>query len=132
MTRKGKSRKVFVPDNSNKSSSKKKSTYKIRLNKFISNSGFCSRREADKFIEAGVITVNGKGITKLGYKVNLTDIIKFNNQKVNSEKFRYLVLNKPKNYTTKIQDDKKNLSVMDLISSACKETVYPTYKLSKS
>ena len=129
---KGKSRRNFSSNNSTKSFKNKKSTPKIRLNKFIANSGLCSRREADKFIEAGVVTVNGKGITELGHKVNPTDIIKFNNQKINAEQFRYLVLNKPKNYTTKIQNNKNILSVMNLISSSCKETIYPMDKLNKS
>ena len=104
---------------------------KIRLNKFISNTGICSRREADKFIEAGVVSVNGIGITQMGYRVNPNDTIKFNNQKLKSETLRYILLNKPKNYSGRIDSGTKTASVMSLISSACKEQIYPIDKLTK-
>ncbi len=105
---------------------------KIRLNKFISNSGICSRREADKFIEAGVVTVNGIGITQMGYRIGPNDIVKFNSQEIKSEKFRYILLNKPKNYSSKLDIKTQKISVMNLISSACKEHVFPIEKLNKS
>ena len=104
---------------------------KIRLNKLIANTGICSRREADKFIAAGVITVNGLGITELGYKVNSSDIVKFNGQKLKSENLKYVLLNKPKNYSGRINSGTKTTSVMNLISSACKEKVFPVDKLNK-
>jgi len=103
----------------------------IRLNKFIANAGICSRREADKFIEAGVVTVNGIGITEMGYKVSSIDIIKFNGQKINSETPRYVLLNKPKNYSGRIHSRTQTTTVMSLISSACKEKIYPIDKLNK-
>ena len=104
---------------------------KIRLNKFISNSGICSRREADKFIKAGVVTVNGIGITELGYKVNLSDVVKFNDQKIKTEQHQYVLLNKPKNYCCKLVNNEIE-SAINLVKSSCKEKIYPTDKLSKS
>ena len=124
---------------SNRSSFKKKQTPKnkiddgkIRLNKFISNIGICSRRDADKFIEAGVITVNGIGVTEMGYKVSPYDVVKFNGKKIKSETLRYVLLNKPKNYSVRIKNSAKIISVMNLIASACKEKIYPVDKLNKS
>ncbi|MAO34201.1 MAG: pseudouridine synthase [Flavobacteriales bacterium] len=105
---------------------------KIRLNKFISNSGICSRREADKFIEAGVVTVNGIAITKMGYKINPTDLVKFNSQKVKSETLRYVLLNKPKNYSVRESSTIQEKSVLSLVLSACKEKIYPIDRLNKS
>jgi len=105
---------------------------RIRLNKFISNTGVCSRREADKFIEAGVVTVNGVGITKMGYRVSPNDIVKFNNQNLKKDTLRYILLNKPKNYLGRIDSVTQTSSVMNLISSACKEKVFPIDKLNKS
>ena len=115
----------------NQSISNRKKNSKIRLNKFIANSGICSRREADRFIEAGVVSVNGIGVTEMGYKINADDIVKFNNKKITSEKLRYVVLNKPKKYSGRIDYSLKRNSVMDLISSACKEKIYPVDKLNK-
>ena len=86
---------------------------KIRLNKYISNSGICSRREADKYITAGLVSVNDVIISKLGSKVNENDIIKFNGQKVNIEKKIYVLLNKPKNYITTTKDPKNRKTVME-------------------
>jgi 23S rRNA pseudouridine2605 synthase len=126
-------------NSSNKSSFRKKQNAKnkiddrkIRLNKFISNTGICSRRDADKFIEAGVVTVNGIGITEMGYKVSNGDIVKFNGQQIKSETLRYVLLNKPKNYAVKTKEGAQTISVMSLIASACKEQVYPIDKLNKS
>lgn len=125
--------------NSNRSSfGKKKNTKnkiddgKIRLNKFISNVGICSRRDADKFIAAGVVTVNGSGVTKMGYRVGASDVVRFNGQKIRSETLRYVLLNKPKNSSIRIKNNAKTISVMNLISSACKEKIYPIDKLNKS
>ena len=105
---------------------------KVRLNKFISNSGICSRREADKFIEAGVVTVNGIGVTQMGYRVSSNDIVKFNSQEIKSEKLQYVLLNKPKNISSRLDNKTQKISVMNLISSACKEQILPTEKLNKS
>lgn len=101
---------------------------KIRLNKFIANTGICSRREADKYIEAGVITVNNIPIKKLGSKINSTDIVKFNGEKITSDISRYILLNKPKNYSLK-DGTPKHRSVSALIKNACKEVVFPINKL---
>ena len=84
----------------------------MRLNKYISNSGICSRREADKFIEAGIVSVNGKVITQMGFKVNRNDIIKFNDSIIKNQKLKYLLLNKPKNYTSSFKDAYKKNSVI--------------------
>ncbi len=139
MKRKGKSKNNFSHKNSNvpsfrktKNAQKKTDDRKIRLNKFISNIGVCSRREADKFIEAGVVTVNGIGITEMGYKVSPTDVVKFNGQQLKSETLRYVLLNKPKNYSGRIDSGTQTTSVMSLISSSCKERIYPIDKLNKS
>ena len=96
------------------------------MNKFIANAGICSRREADKFIEAGVVTVNGIGITEMGYKVTPTDIVKFNGQKLNSDTPRYILLNKPKNYSGRVDSASRTTSVMQLVQSACKERILPS------
>jgi 23S rRNA pseudouridine2605 synthase len=96
-----------------------------RLNKHVANSGICSRREADKFIEAGLVSVNGKVITSMGYKVNKTDIVKFNNSKIRREKEQYVLLNKPKNYVTNTKDPRKLNSVLRLVERICKEQLLP-------
>ena len=139
MKREGKSRKDFNPKPTKKSSFRKKQNAKkrvddgkMRLNKFIANAGICSRREADKFIEAGVVTVNGVGVTEMGYRVSSTDIVKFNGQKLKSDTPRYVLLNKPKNYSGRVESGTATSSVMQLIAAACKERVYPIDKLNKS
>ena len=96
---------------------------RVRLNKFIANCGICSRREADELISAGVITVNGEVVTELGTKVGLTDTIKYNNQVLRGERPVYLLLNKPKDYITTVDDPGKRHTVMELIANACKERV---------
>ena len=103
----------------------------IRLNKYISNSGICSRREADKFIEAGIVSVNGKVITQMGFKVNRNDIIKFNGSIIKNQKLKYLLLNKPKNYTSSFKDAYKKNSVISLIKGKCKENLFSIGKLDK-
>lgn len=105
---------------------------KMRLNKFISNTGICSRREADKFIEAGVVSVNGRGITAMGYKINPNDIIKFNGQRLKSEILQYVLLNKPKNYSSRITTRSKTPSVINLIATACTEKIFPIDRLGNS
>jgi len=139
MKREGKSRKDFNPKPTKKSSFRKKQNAKkrvedgkMRLNKFIANAGICSRREADKFIEAGVVTVNGVGVTEMGHRVSSTDIVKFNGQKLKSDTPRYVLLNKPKNYSGRVESGTATSSVMQLIAAACKERVYPIDKLNKS
>jgi len=104
----------------------------IRLNRYISNSGVCSRREADDLIEAGVITVNGKTITELGVKVSVDDEVRYDGQRIYPEKFRYVLLNKPKDYITTLDDPEGRQTVMFLVRKACKERIYPVGRLDRA
>ena len=104
----------------------------IRLNRFISQSGVCSRREADDFILAGVVTVNGQVVTELGTKILPTDEVRFHDEKLQGEKNVYLVLNKPKGYVTSLDDPHADKTVMDLVRDACTERVYPVGRLDKN
>ncbi len=103
----------------------------IRLNKFLSNAGICSRREADVLIETGVVSVNGKIITELGFKVSLTDIVKYDDQSIRAETKRYVLLNKPKGFITTMNDPMGRKTVMGLVINACKERVYPIGRLDR-
>lgn len=104
----------------------------IRLNKFIANSGVCSRREADTLIQAGVVTVNGEVVTELGTKVNIyTDEVKFNGEKLKGEEKVYLVMNKPKGYVTTASDPHAEKTVMELLKG-CPFRVFPVGRLDKS
>jgi 23S rRNA pseudouridine2605 synthase len=111
---------------------KEKQTEIVRLNRFIAASGLCSRREADEIITKGFITVNGKHITDLGTKVNETDDIRYKNRKLVSEKKVYILLNKPKDYVTTVEDPHAEHTVLELIGNACSERVYPVGRLDKS
>ncbi|AYQ33695.1 pseudouridine synthase [Runella sp. SP2] len=104
----------------------------IRLNKYIANAGLCSRREADGLIETGQITVNGKVINELGHKVNPGDIVKYGNRILNPEKMVYILVNKPKDYITTTDDPEGRHTVMELISGACQERVYPVGRLDRN
>ena len=104
----------------------------MRLNKFIANSGVCSRREADTFIQAGVVTVNGEVVTELGTKVNvITDDIRFNGERLKGEEKVYIVMNKPKGYVTTSSDPHADKTVMDLLSG-CDVRVFPVGRLDKA
>jgi len=103
----------------------------IRLNKFISNSGICSRREADTYIEHGSVTVNGKLVTEMGYKVKPGDEVRFDGTLISPEEKRYVLLNKPKNYITTMDDDRGRKTVMDLVENATKERIYPVGRLDR-
>ena len=107
-------------------------TGEIRLNRFISQSGVCSRREADEFILAGVVTVNGQVVTELGTKILPTDEVRFNDEKLQGEKHVYIVLNKPKGYMTSLDDPHADKTVMDFLRDACSERVYPVGRLDKN
>ena len=109
-----------------------KQTGEMRLNRFIAQSGICSRREADDFITAGVVSVNGKIVTELGTKVLPTDEVRFNDEPVQGEKKVYLVLNKPKGYVTSLDDPHAGKTVMELVSGACTERIYPVGRLDKN
>ena len=104
----------------------------IRLNKFLANAGICSRREADEFIQAGVVSVNGEVITELGAKVLRTDEVKFHDQPVTIEKKVYVLLNKPKDYVTTSDDPQQRKTVMDLVKGACPERIYPVGRLDRN
>ncbi len=104
----------------------------IRLNKYLANAGVCSRREADAFIQAGVVTVNGTVVTELGTKVMRTDEVKFHDQPVSLEKKVYVLLNKPKDYVTTSDDPQQRKTVMDLVKDVCPERIYPVGRLDRN
>ena len=104
----------------------------LRLNKFLANAGVCSRREADEFIQAGVVTVNGQVVTELGTKILRTDEVRFHDQPVNIEKKVYVLLNKPKDYVTTSDDPQQRKTVMDLVKHACPERIYPVGRLDRN
>ena len=104
----------------------------LRLNKFLANAGICSRREADEFIQAGVVTVNGEVVTELGTKILRTDEVKFHDQPVKIEKKVYVLLNKPKDYVTTSDDPQQRKTVMDLVKNACLERIYPVGRLDRN
>jgi 23S rRNA pseudouridine2605 synthase len=104
----------------------------LRLNKYLANAGVCSRREADEFIQAGVVTVNGEVVTELGTKVLRSDEVKFHDQPVTMEKKVYVLLNKPKDYVTTSDDPQQRKTVMDLVKGACEERIYPVGRLDRN
>lgn len=101
----------------------------IRLNKYVANSGICSRRDADIYIAAGNVTVNGKVVTEMGHKVKLSDEVKFDGRRINPEKPEYVLLNKPKGFYVTGSLEKKNRTVMDLVANASKAKLDPVGKL---
>ena len=104
----------------------------VRLNKFLANAGVCSRREADEFIQAGVVKVNGEVVTELGTKVLRTDEVMFHDQPVTLEKKVYVLLNKPKDYVTTSDDPQQRKTVMDLVKNVCPERIYPVGRLDRN
>jgi len=104
----------------------------LRLNKYLANAGVCSRREADEFIQAGVVTVNGQVVTELGTKILRTDEVRFHDQPVTIEKKVYVLLNKPKDYVTTSDDPQQRKTVMDLVKNACSERIYPVGRLDRN
>ena len=104
----------------------------IRLNKFLANAGVCSRREADEFIQAGLVTVNGEVVTELGTKILRTDEVKFHDAPVSLEKKVYVLLNKPKDYVTTSDDPQQRKTVMDLVKDVCPERIYPVGRLDRN
>lgn len=107
-------------------------TKPVRLNKYLANAGICSRREADDFIQAGVITVNGQVVDSLGVKVLPTDEIKFHDQPVRRERKVYILLNKPKNTVTTTDDPQERHTVIDIVRNACPERIYPVGRLDRN
>ena len=104
----------------------------MRLNKFLANAGVCSRREADEFIAAGVVKVNGEIVTELGTKIKPTDEVRFHEDTISIEKKVYVLLNKPKGYVTTVEDPQDRKTVMDLVKGACRERIYPVGRLDRN
>lgn len=104
----------------------------VRLNRYLANAGVCSRREADTFIQAGVVKVNGVVVTELGSKVKRSDEVMFHDQTISMEKKVYVLLNKPKDYVTTSDDPQNRKTVMDLVKNACRERIYPVGRLDRS
>lgn len=121
-----------IPSNVGKTKRVKSDPDLIRLNRFIANAGVCSRREADTYITAGSVTVNGKTITEMGHKVKLSDIVKFDGRLLNPQKKEYVLLNKPKNFITTTSDEKGRRTVMELISKASKSRLVPVGRLDRN
>ncbi|MFN8353575.1 MAG: pseudouridine synthase [Spirosomataceae bacterium] len=112
--------------------SKEKNETDIRLNRYIANSGVCSRREADELIASGQITVNNKVVTEMGYKVAQGDVVRYGKKILNPEKLVYVLLNKPKDYITTTEDPEERKTVMDLVKEACQERIYPVGRLDRN
>ena len=104
----------------------------MRLNKYLANAGICSRREADDFIQAGLVTVNGEIVTELGTKVTRNDDIRFSGERVNPERKVYILLNKPKDCVTTVDDPQERKTVLDCLQGACKERIYPVGRLDRN
>lgn len=105
---------------------------KIRLNRFLANAGICSRREADKLIESGVVSINNKVVTELGTKVGPSDTVHYGGDLLQSQRKQYVLLNKPKNYITTMDDPEQRQTVMELVFKACKERIYPVGRLDRA
>ncbi|MEX2596588.1 MAG: pseudouridine synthase [Salibacteraceae bacterium] len=103
-----------------------------RLNKYLSMAGICSRREADKFIEQGLVSINGSVVTELGTKVKPSDVVEYAGEKVKAEAIRYILLNKPKDCITTLSDERGRSTVIGLVKNACKERVYPVGRLDRN
>jgi 23S rRNA pseudouridine2605 synthase len=104
----------------------------VRLNKYLSNAGIASRREADELIRLGLVSVNGKVITELGVKVDpQKDVVQYDDAVIRPEKFQYVLLNKPKDFLTTVKDPEGRKTVMSVVSSACKERIYPVGRLDR-
>lgn len=103
----------------------------IRLNKYIAHAGLASRREADELIKTGVVEINGKVIQEMGYKVQPTDVVRFDGRELKAEKKVYVLLNKPKGFITTTQDEKGRKTVMDLVSNASPYRIYPVGRLDR-
>lgn len=104
----------------------------VRLNKYIANAGICSRREADKLIEAGSVKVNGQVVTQMGYQVKPGDVVSYGGETLSTEAKRYFLMNKPKGYITTVDDPQERKTVMMLIDGACRERIYPVGRLDRN
>ncbi|NDA06164.1 MAG: rRNA pseudouridine synthase [Flavobacteriia bacterium] len=103
----------------------------MRLNRFLAHAGICSRRDADALIADGMVTVNGKIITEMGFKVGPGDDVRYAGERLKSERKVYVLLNKPKGFITTVDDEKARKTVMDLVANACKERIYPVGRLDR-
>lgn len=103
----------------------------VRLNKYLSNAGVCSRREADVLIQTGVVSVNGTIVTELGYKIAPEDVVQYDGETINAETKRYVLLNKPKGFITTMDDPRGRKTVMSLVKKACRERIYPVGRLDR-
>ncbi|MEZ5173701.1 MAG: pseudouridine synthase [Bacteroidia bacterium] len=119
-------------DRKKKAPTLEESDGKIRLNKYIANAGVCSRREADDLIKSGAVKVNGKIITEMGYRISPSDKVQYGDETLNRETKRYLLLNKPKDYITTSSDPSGRKTVMELVSKACRERLYPVGRLDRA
>lgn len=115
-----------------KQGSPKKDNDVLRLNKYIANSGICSRREADQLIQSGAVQVNGEVVMELGTKVTKADKVKVDNESIKPEKNVYILLNKPKDYITTAKDTHNRKTVMMLVDNACDERIYPVGRLDRA
>ncbi|MBN1158928.1 MAG: rRNA pseudouridine synthase [Bacteroidales bacterium] len=104
----------------------------IRLNRYIASTGLCSRREADELIREGLITVNEKLVTDMGVKVSVSDTVRYNGERIREERKVYILLNKPKNCVTTVEDPHAKNTVLDLVRGACKERIYPVGRLDRN
>lgn len=132
MSKKPFHKKPFQGKHQAQSKSEPIAKFPMRLNKYIANSGVCSRREADKLIEAGEVNVNGKVITEMGYQVDSKDVVKYQGQKLVPEKLVYILLNKPKGFISTTSDPEGRRTVMELIKNACDEQVFPVGRLDRA
>ena len=124
-------RKPFFKKKSKANPAPKSDDGSVRLNKYLSNAGICSRREADRLIETGVVEINGKVVTELGTKVMPGDVVHYGGEKISKEKPVYLLLNKPKGYITTVDDPYQRKTVLDIVMNACKERIYPVGRLDR-
>lgn len=122
----------FAPKTTKAAKAPKSAEDGVRLNKFISNSGICSRREADEYITAGVVSVNDVIVTELGTKVFPDDVVKFNGERIKGEEKVYIVMNKPKDFVTTVSDPYAEKTVVGLVQGKCKARVYPVGRLDKA
>lgn len=104
----------------------------MRLNRYVSNAGICSRRDADELIKKGEITVNGKVVTEMGTTVSMQDDVRYQNERLNAEKKVYILLNKPKDVVTTLDDPHAKITVMDILKEACPQRIYPVGRLDKA
>ncbi|MEQ9285618.1 MAG: pseudouridine synthase [Cyclobacteriaceae bacterium] len=110
----------------------KAESYPVRLNKYIANAGICSRRNADELIKTGQVMVNEVVVTEMGFQVNRGDKVKYNNKLIRPEKFVYVLLNKPKDFITTMEDTHDRRTVMELVEKACQERIFPVGRLDRN